>query len=135
MARITIGGTHDRATSNTRVSLSAASEMELSIGDAYDMSDRQTEIFERDAPALNSNITQLRTYASDIENSVSGGGLLAAEARKIAEQAEAVGATKKWQSISLSNLVALAKSVGEAALPLVDTATKVVALLKAVHGF
>jgi hypothetical protein len=131
VAKITIGGTHNNATDNLSFNLANASQMEVNVGDAYDMSKRQIQVIERDLPLLNDSIGALRQQIAKAEASKPDLSLVTSEAKGIADQAEEVAKTKKWQNISLSKLVEFAKKAGEAAIPIVEAATKVVALL---HG-
>ena len=134
MANFKFGDSHGTSTLGLKVSLTQVSKMEVTVGDGYDMSQRQIDIVERDMPQMTDLIGQLRSQTDELEKLGAGAAPVVSEARSVAEKSEAIATSRTWQHVSLSGLAAAAASFGAAAMPVLEGAAKVVELLKSIKG-
>ena len=132
MPKITIGHGYDQSTTKVDAEFSRYSELELNIGNAYDMSSRELKFIEREEANVSHEISRLRELVAKLQTEQSNQqtNQLCQEAIKIADTANRVIEEHKWYSISAKGLVEAAKAVGETASPLFTSAVKVIELLQ-----
>lgn len=133
MAKITVGKSWENSITRVGAELSHSSNMELNIGDSHDMSVREITIIEREASEISHELSCLRELANEIQKnnpSSPEAKAIDRETTKLAETAERVINERKWYSVSAKGLIEAAQAVGSTASPLVDSALKIVKLLK-----
>lgn len=132
MAKITIGPSHDQSMTIIEAKLLQESQMELYVGDAYDMSIREIAIFEREVSEVNAELSRIHDLIAELKKNSDGHNtkVLCREATVVADTTKCVIEKRRWYSISVKGLVEAAKSVGEAASPIVISALKIIELLQ-----
>ena len=132
MAKITIGESYDQSTTKLRAELTQSSQMELHVGAAHDMSVREINIIERETSEIATAVSRMRALLSEFETNNQGLNPkhVCREATVVADTAERIVRERKWYSVSGEGLLEAAKSVGEAASPLVASALKIIELLR-----
>jgi hypothetical protein len=132
MAKITIGGRYDNSTTKLDAELSHNSQMELIVGDSFDMSKLEISIIERYSDQVLSEVNRLRNLGSQLnrEHPAQEVAPVQKEVEAIAETATRVVEDRKWYDISAKGLIEAAKAVGEVSSPLISTALKIIELLQ-----
>jgi hypothetical protein len=128
MAKLTIGSSHNNSTLKLHAELGANSTMELHVGNGYDMSIREISIIEKSIPDIDHELSHLRALANNFTGDTYT--RLREESEKVASTAKKIISERKWYDVSASGLIEAAKAVGEAASPLIESAIKIVTLLK-----
>ena len=132
MPKINIGGSYENSKLALDAEISAASTIEIVVGDGHDMSQRQIKIIERDATATSQEIANLRDLSQQLAAKMpeNPNALKASkEALDIAATADQIQQNRKWYSVSAKGLIEAAEAVGSAASPILKTALNVIRML------
>jgi hypothetical protein len=133
VVKFTHKGTDNHAKLSLNVQTYPESSMELVVGAARGFSQQEIALLEKNTSELTSEVARLQEQIVQLERSLPASpkrDALSTEGRKITKSATRIMSERKWYNISASGLLEAAKAVGKAAMPLVGSAQKVIALLK-----
>lgn len=137
MPKINTGSSHDSSKLFLDAEFSSASDIEIVVGDGYDMSLRQIKILERDASSTALEITKLRDLVAQLKAQLPDDPKVVAlgkEAGEIAVAANRMQQERKWYSVSTKGLIEAAGAVGSAASPILKSALGLIKMLSEIEA-
>lgn len=126
---IKMGSSHGNSTMIIDIVAREGSNLEINMGDSYDFSKQQISIIESNSQELRIELARLMGLVSDAQGTPLG-ATLKKEVKEFVDTADKIVTERKWYSVSAKGLVEAAKAIGEAGVPILSSALKIIDLLK-----